>query len=239
MSTPFMVEVRRLSKAYGFLWALKDVSFELGPGDCAALLGPNGAGKTTLLKLLSGLIAQTSGEIRLAGAKPARALNDSIGFFSPNEHLYEGLTAIENLGFFAALYDKQKTPGDLEAALEGVGLSRWAREPVSSLSAGMKCRLTLAKWIVLAPRLLLLDEPYGVLDGAGVELLEGYLQALCRSGGIVLIATHHIGRILKVCSRAFILQQGQLIFDERRQEPWESFRRTYAEFLPKGEPWAS
>jgi heme ABC exporter ATP-binding subunit CcmA len=232
------VLVRNLSKAYGYFWALRDVHLEFRQGDCVALLGPNGAGKTTLLKLLSALIYPTSGEIEFDGKglgygnSPVRS---AIGFLSPHEHLYEKLTARENLRFFISLYDKNKNLRDVDSALDQVGLARWSDAHVATFSQGMKCRLTIAKWRLLEPTLLLLDEPYGVLDGPGIDLLEAYLRGLCRTGGIVIMATHHVSRILSLCSRALILHQGKIIFDEPRQEPWETFHRAFAEFLPQAD----
>jgi len=236
------VVVRNLSKAYGFLWALKKMDLELRPGECVALLGPNGAGKTTLLKLLSALLYPTTGEILIDGQELRQGsspLRSSIGLLSSNGHLYEGLTLKENLRFFNSLYAKERSPREIEETLGAVGLERWADDYVASLSSGMKCRLAIAKWLLIEPRLLLLDEPYGVLDGSGVDLLEAYLDRLRQSGGIVMMATHHVSRILTICSRALILHRGSLIFDEPRQDPWESFQRTFAEFLPRGEKWNS
>jgi ABC-type multidrug transport system ATPase subunit len=96
----------------------------------------------------------------------------------------------------------------------------------------MKFRLSLAKWRLLEARILLLDEPYGVLDGAGVDLLEAFLTAQSERGCVVVIASHHVARVLELCSRALILEQGRIIFDETRREPWESFHRAFGAFLP-------
>ena len=229
--------IRRLAKAYGYFWALRDLDLEISPGECVALLGPNGAGKTTLLKLLSGLIYPTQGEIEIDGAGFSRSsidLRSAIGFLAPSEHLYENLTVRENLDFFTALYNKSPSPATTVEALAGVGLERWSSEYVSALSSGMKCRLSIAKWRLLDPGLLLLDEPYGVLDGGGVDLLEAFLKAHCRKGGIVILASHHVSRALQLCDRALILHQGKLTFDEPRRDPWDSFQRAFADFLPRG-----
>lgn len=236
------VVVRHLSKAYGFLWALKDTNLEFHPGDCVALLGPNGAGKTTFLKLLSALLFPSTGEVEIDGdtfQNGSSRLRSAIGFLTPNEHLYENLTVRENLRFFNSLYGMKKNLIQMDEALETVKLIDWGNEYVSSLSTGMKCRLSIAKWLLLEPRLLLLDEPYGVLDGSGIDLLESFLQNLCQKGGIVIMATHHVSRALQLCSRALILHRGKVIFDEPRQEPWENFYRVFGEFLPRGEKWIS
>lgn len=230
------VVVRQLSKAYGLLWALRDISLQFRRGDFVALLGPNGAGKTTLLKLLSALLYPTTGEIELDGQRLGYGnsrLRSVLGFLSPDGRLYEKLTARENLQFFISLYGKEKNSQEVERALEYVGLTRWSDDYVGFLSHGMKCRLAIAKWLLLEPKLLLLDEPYGVLDGPGIDLLEAYLKRLCNSGGVAVMATHHVSRILPLCSRAVILHQGRVIFDEVRQEPWENFHRAFASFLPR------
>jgi heme exporter protein A len=236
-SSTLRVAVRHLSKAYGYFWALRDLTLNLAAGECIALFGPNGAGKTTVLKLLAGLIYPTSGEIQINDAKLSRAalaLRSNIGFLSPSDHLYDNLTVRENLDFFKALYNKNLAGSAIATALDILGLRRWSGEYVAALSSGMKCRLSIAKWQLLEPGLLLLDEPYGVLDGSGVDLLESFLKAHCDKGGIVVIASHHISRVLQLCDRALILHQGKLTFDERRRQPWDSFYRAFGEFLPRG-----
>lgn len=231
------ITVKRLGKAYGYFWALRDLDLEIAAGECVALLGPNGAGKTTFLRLISGLIYPTQGEIEFDGAKFSRSsigLRSAVGFLAPSEHLYENLTVRENLDFFTALYNKRTAAASIDAALAAVGLERWAGVYVGALSSGMKCRLSIAKWRLLAPALLLLDEPYGVLDGGGVDLLEIFLKTHCRNGGIVILASHHVSRALQLCDRALILHQGKLTFDEPRRDPWDSFERAFADFMPRG-----
>lgn len=236
------ITVRHLAKAYGLLWALRDISFDLPAGEVVALLGPNGSGKTTLLKLLAGLILPTTGELVLDGlnfSRGATAERAAVGFLTPGEHLYENLTVRENLIFFSSLYKKSQEISLIDATLEEVGLRQRSREYVAVLSSGMKCRLSIAKWKLLEPRLLLLDEPYGVLDGNGTDLLEGFLRAQRDKGSVTVIASHHVARVLHLCTRAIILDQGKLTFNEARQQPWESFNRAFGEFLPEGESWTS
>jgi heme exporter protein A len=234
--------VRQLAKAYGLLWALRNVTFEVSAGDFVALLGPNGAGKSTLLKLLANLAEPTRGEILLDGIdvlKAASSLRSTVGLLTPAEHLYDNLTVRENLRFFTSLYKKKIANEDIDAALAGVNLIHRADEIVAALSSGMRCRLSIAKWELLQPGLLLLDEPYGVLDGNGVNLLEEFLNNHCRKGNIVIMASHHVARALNLCTRAMILHQGRLTFDEPRQQPWESFKQAFGDFLPHGESWTS
>lgn len=123
----------------------------------------------------------------------------------------------------------------MEQSLEAVNLGHRRGDYVTNLSSGMKCRLSIAKWQLLQPELLLLDEPYGVLDGSGVDMLETFLQAQCARGGIVIMASHHVSRLLRLCSRAVILHQGRLTFNEAKRQPWPSFDTAFSEFLPHGD----
>jgi heme ABC exporter ATP-binding subunit CcmA len=229
------VTVHGLAKAYGYFWALKDIDLEAAAGERIALLGPNGAGKTTLLRLLAGLTYPTRGAIHFDDTlltRNAARERAAVGFLAPSEHLYDALTARENLAFFAKLYDIRPKPEALDAALRAVGLDRRGDQFAGTLSSGMKCRLALAKWQLLKPELLLLDEPYGVLDGSGIDVLEGFLRAQSEQGSIVIIASHHIARVLEICTHAVILEQGKLIFNEARCEPWDSFARAFGAFMP-------
>src|SRR5207248_7570021 len=137
--------------------------------------------------------------------------------------LYENLTVSENLRFFASLYRRRHSPAALVQTLESVNLGPRRDDYVANLSSGMKCRLSIAKWQLLQPELLLLDEPYGVLDGSGVDLLEKFLQAQCATGSVVIMASHHVSRVLNISSRAVILKQGRVAFDEIKRQPWPTF----------------
>jgi len=230
-----MVRVEGLSKAYGLNWALRGIELELESGECVVLLGPNGAGKTTLLKLLSALIYPTQGQIEVAGQELTYGnspLRREIGFLTTDAHLYDNLTVAENLRFFLSLYQRNAEE-QIDQTVESVGLARWASEYVAVLSHGMRLRLAIAKWSLLRPRLLLMDEPYGALDVSGVELLESFVRSTCTEGGVVLIATHDIARAISLCTRAVILHHGRVLFNEARQEPWESFYRAFGEFFPR------
>jgi heme exporter protein A len=232
------VTVRQLSKAYGFLWALRDLNFQLSSREFVALLGSNGAGKTTFLKLLAGLIHPTLGNVEFDGKERSRlgeAARSRVGLLVPGEHLYDNLTARENLKFFTTAYKKLGPSLDIETALIEAGLRERADDHVAVLSSGMKCRLSIAKWKLLEPELMLLDEPYGVLDGSGINLLEEFLKDRCAKGHTVVLASHHVSRVLRICTRAIVLHQGKVAFDEARQEPWDSFSRVFAEFLPHGQ----
>ena len=216
----------RVSKVYGLLWALREVRLELAAGEWVALLGPNGAGKTTLLRLLAALAYPTAGTVELFGQPLPYGnspLRGRVGFLASGAHLYDNLTVSENLRFFVSLYRKDATAEECAEALNDVGLHEKTGEYVAALSLGMRCRLAIAKWRLVNPGLLLVDEPYGALDPSGVDMLNRFLESLCAAGGIVVLATHDIPRALEHCSRAVILNRGRVVFDETRRDPWESF----------------
>ena len=220
------VRMDRVSKAYGLLWALREVRLELAAGEWVALLGPNGAGKTTLLRLLAALAYPTAGAIELFGQPLPYGnspLRGKIGFLASGGHLYDNLTVSENLRFFVSLYRGDATPEERQEVLNAVGLHDKTGEYVSTLSLGMRCRLAIAKWRLVNPGLLLVDEPYGALDSSGVDMLNRFLESLCVGGGIVVLATHDVPRVLERCSRAVILNRGRIVFDENRRDPWDSF----------------
>jgi ABC-type multidrug transport system ATPase subunit len=194
------------------------------------------------LKILAGLVAPTAGSVTFDGVALTRltpAARARTGLLVPADHLYDNLTVRENLRFFTSLYDRVSEPQAIDAALEQVALVERGEEFVANLSSGMRCRLSIAKWQLLQPSLLLLDEPYGVLDGNGVDVLENFLQAQCAAGSIVVMASHHVSRALNLCSRAIVLKQGRLTFDENKRQPWPSFDQAFSEFLPHGESWRS
>lgn len=229
------VRVDSVSKVYGLLWALREVRLELSTGEWVALLGPNGAGKTTLLRLLAALACPTTGAIELFGQTLSCGnfpLRGMIGFLVSGPHLYDNLTVSENLRFFVSLYRQDATAEERAAALNEVGLYEKTGAYVSTLSLGMRCRLAIAKWRLVNPRLLLVDEPYGALDPSGVDMLDRYLESLCAAGGIVVLATHDVPRVLERCSRAVILNRGRIVFDEPRRDPWDSFQAAFDALLP-------
>ena len=233
------VRMDSVSKVYGLLWALREVRLELRAGEWVALLGPNGAGKTTLLRLLAALTYPTAGAIEVFGQTLPYGnspLRGKIGFLASGGHLYDNLTVSENLRFFASLYRRDATAEERRAVLDEVGLHEKTGEYVSTLSLGMRCRLAVAKWRLVSPRLLLVDEPYGALDPSGVDMLNRFLESLCADGGIVVLATHDVPRVLERCSRAVILDRGRIVFDEPRRDPWDSFHAAFESLISSQVP---
>lgn len=209
-----LLEARGIGKAFRRVPVLFPLSFSLEPGDGLALLGPNGSGKTTLLRILAGLVRPTVGALRLCGRDlPFDAsAGHLIGFAGHESHLYDDLTAIENLRFFASFGTERFSDFDLGEALAAVGLGRAACQRVGGYSAGMKRRLGFARILLLQPMLLLLDEPHASLDPAGQELVDEIVQTARAAQRTVIIASHDQERAARLCNRTIVLDGGRVLF---------------------------
>jgi heme exporter protein A len=207
------VRVVDLAKTYGHYRVFEGVSFELMPGECLALFGPNGAGKTTLIRILATLSRPSAGRFSIDGKDGVRekdAVRASLLLLAHGSHLYDDLDAVENLRFALALRALTPTDRDIKLALDRVGIGAFSDLKTRYYSAGMKKRLTLAKSILIRPKVLLLDEPYTSLDEAGVALVNDYLRALTKDGATVLMTTHDRPRSAEVAHRAGVLDKGHL-----------------------------
>ena len=206
-----MIEARGLTKRFGSAFAVDRVSFEVAEGEKVALLGANGAGKTTLLAMLSTLLAPTEGEATVGGhdlRREGAALRASIGVLTHRPMLYEELTPLENLRFFAQLYDVGSPDARIEYLLRAVGL--WLRrdEPTEVLSRGFHQRLAIARALLHEPPVLLLDEPETGLDRDALALLD---ELVLRAPSLtVLAATHHRDRVAGWANSALELDRGHL-----------------------------
>jgi heme exporter protein A len=216
-----MLRVQGVVKGYGGPPVLKGVDLALEEGEALALLGPNGAGKSTLLRILAGLQKPQQGSLFLMGQpfhgdEPEHRRR--IGFVSHESLLYGGLSARENLRFTGALFGLRGADARIEEVLAQVGLEWVGLRPVRHYSRGMTQRLTLARALLHAPRLLLLDEPMTGLDPAGIASLEDLLITFRSRGGGVLMTTHDLSHVQPVATRVAFLKQGRIVEGGRIDE---------------------
>jgi len=215
-----MVDVQGLTKVFGTTLALDAVDLLVDPGEVTALLGPNGAGKTTLLKLLATAIKPTAGGGRVLGLdllKGRDAIRRRIGMISHNHHLYEDLTAEENLKFAAVMHGMRGDGGPIGKALSEVGLDGQARWKVRTFSTGMKRRLVIAKMLLFEPELLFLDEPHNTLDQAAIALLNSYVASVAARGGAAVVATHNLSRAYDMADRFVLMRDGAVAWRVGKQ----------------------
>ena len=186
------LSAQALTQRFGPNKIFESLSFEVPKGQGLVVTGPNGSGKTTLLRILSGLLRPTKGDVRLNVAGKAIFPEERlrhIGFITPDLALYEELTALENLEFFAHVRRLKRTKADQHALLERVGLKERGRDLVGAFSSGMKQRLKLAFAIQHEPMLLLLDEPGSSLDEDGRAIVKEVISKQ-KARGALVVATN-------------------------------------------------
>ncbi|MFA7438101.1 ABC transporter ATP-binding protein [Castellaniella sp.] len=209
------IELRAVTKRYGKLNAVDQVSLHLDPGECVILAGHNGAGKSTLIKLILGLIRPESGTVRVLGETPgtpaAARSRRHIGYLPETVALYPSQTGVETLEFYARL--KGLSPAGNAALLSRVGIAEAARRRVGGYSKGMRQRLALAQALLGQPRILLLDEPTSGLDPASRLLFYDIVRELRDQGVAILLSTHALAELEGLADRAVILRKGHKIAD--------------------------
>jgi ABC-2 type transport system ATP-binding protein len=204
-----------LAKRYGATTAVDGVDLAVTPGQVRGLLGPNGAGKTTLLRMLFGLIHPDAGSVELLG-RPFDGLGggalEEVGGFVEEPAFYPYLSGRANLSLLARL-DAGPSAAAVDGALARVGLERRGDDRVAGYSTGMRQRLGLAAALLRSPRLLLLDEPTSGLDPGGTRAVATLVRELAAEGVAVLLSSHQIGELERVCDAYTVLRDGRVVWD--------------------------
>lgn len=209
-----MIEARELEKSFGEIKAVDGLSFEIASGESFGLLGPNGAGKSTTIALLIGLLRPDRGSVSVGGMDPAsERTRQKIGVAPQSLSLYEELTAVENLKFFARLYGLRgsRLSDRLKWALDFAGLNDRAHYRVSTFSGGMKRRLNIAVAMVHDPQILLLDEPTVGVDPQSRNHIFDSIERLSSAGLTILYTTHYMEEAERLCDRVAIVDHGRLL----------------------------
>jgi len=213
VAEPVAVEASGVDFAFGKRPVLNDLSLSVPPGVTFGILGANGAGKTTLVRLLIGLLRPRSGEVRVLGERPSPSLTARVGYMPQLNALYLALTVQENLEFFARMYGMSNRRERREAVarvLDLVGLADRAGDPITSLSGGMRQRVSLAVALVHRPPVLLLDEPTVGLDPELRATFWDHFHEMTKAGATLLISSHTMDDAAH-CDRLGFLQEGRLI----------------------------
>ena len=255
-----MIELRKLTKAFGSKVALRGVDLRVEAGESLVIFGPNGAGKSTLIRILSSLSRPTGGRVLIGGldlATHADGIRRYLGVVSHAPLLYDSLTAEENLRFFAQLYGMKEPAPRIAEMLERVGLTARRNDLVRTFSRGMVQRLAIARALLHDPQLLLLDEPDTGLDPQAAEMLHDLLMQVSGRTGerengsvnqrpplahsptpysrTIVTVTHSIERGLAIADRVVILAGGKIVFaDSARGMSQTEFRPLYDKYVGGG-----
>ena len=210
-----VIEVRHLSKCFGHLRAVDDISFSVVRGSTCALLGGNGAGKTTTLSMLLGLLLPSAGQITLLGTDMLRhryRVLPRMNFTSPYVDLPFRLSVRENLAVYGRLYGIRGLRQRLRRLADELEFEALMERAYGTLSAGQKTRVALAKALLNEPELLLLDEPTASLDPDSADRLRGYLtQYRQHSNATLLLATHNMPEVERMCDDVVMLREGRIV----------------------------
>jgi ABC-2 type transport system ATP-binding protein len=212
-----VLAVEGLRKTFGRTTAVDGVSFQVAPGEIVGLLGPNGAGKTTTIHMVLGVLAPSAGSIRIEGLDLARRRCEALertNFAAVQAPLPGNLTVAQNLRVFGLMYGVRDLSARVDALLAEFDLAHLARTKTGVLSSGEQTRVSLAKAMVNAPRLLLLDEPTASLDPASARDLRGRIRQLARRDArAVLWTSHNMQEVEAVCDRVLFLSRGSILLE--------------------------
>lgn len=203
-----VLSVKNLSKSYGAVQALNNVSFDVPKGSVFGILGPNGSGKTTLLSIVMDIVKPSAGNFLWMGQPGSDKIRKQIGTLLETPNFYHYLSGEANLKIAAAIKEKGKE--DIQSVLQKVNLHQRKDSKFSTYSLGMKQRLAIASTLLGNPDILVFDEPTNGLDPAGIAEIRQLIKELSRQGKTIIMASHILDEVEKVCTHVAIIQKGVL-----------------------------
>lgn len=211
-----MIRAEKLGRRFGEYVAVENVDVDIPRGEVFGVLGPNGAGKTTTLRLLTGLVAPTSGRAEVAGisvTEDPEGVRARVGILTETPGLYARLDAVENLRFYADVHGVKDALPKIRAYLERFGL--WARrhEPVGAFSKGMRQKLAIARAVLHDPDVVFLDEPTSALDPESSRVVRELVEELREKGRTIVLCTHNLDEAERLCDRIGVLKRTLLHVD--------------------------
>ena len=216
--SPVVLEVLGLKKRIGLKTIVEDITFAMHEGEIIGLLGPNGSGKTTIMRMMVGLTKATKGDV-YCFEKPLglgkSAMLKEVGAMIETPEFYNYMSGWANLKQIARVCGKKVTRARMKELVEFVGLSKVIRKKVKTYSLGMRQRLGLAQALLNDPKVLILDEPVNGLDPQGVQDFRNKLKEIAATGVSILISSHLLDEIEKVCDRVIVIEKGKIIADDK------------------------
>jgi ABC-2 type transport system ATP-binding protein len=223
-----MIETYGLTRKFGELVAVEDISLEMAEGEVLAFLGPNGAGKTTTIRMLSGIISPTAGYAVVAGKRTDRdveQLHEATGLLTEAPGFYHRLSARRNLEFYARFYNNLDIDRQVEKYLKTMGLWERRENKVGNFSKGMKQRLALARALLHEPKVLFLDEPTAGLDPEAAREVRDMIKRFSSEGRTIFLSTHNLAEAELLCNRIAVVRTQLLALDTTENLRQRLFRR--------------
>lgn len=223
-----MIEAHELTRKFGQIVAVENLSLEVAEGEVLGFLGPNGAGKTTTIRMLAGIISPTSGYAVVAGCRTdgnVEQLHEAIGLLTETPGFYDHLSARRNLEFYAGFYPNVNAAAQARKYLKMMGLWERRETKVGTFSKGMKQRLALARALVHEPKVLFLDEPTAGLDPEAAREVREMVRGLSREGRTIFLSTHNLTEAESLCQRIAVVKTRLLALDTAENLRQRLFRR--------------
>ena len=213
MSTDRRLEIRGISKRYGDVVAVQDLSFDVHAGELFGFVGRNGAGKTTTMRIVLGVLGADAGEVRWDGKRPDLAARRRIGYMPEERGLYPKMRLAEQLAYLGELHGMSGSEARVSAVrwLDRFGLKDRANDDLQALSLGNQQRVQLAAALVFGPDVLVLDEPFAGLDPVAVDVMAGVLRERADAGVPVIFSSHELELVERVCDRVGIIERGRMV----------------------------
>ncbi len=211
MMTVKILDVKELTKRFDTKIVLDNISFDVGKGVIFGLLGPNGAGKTTMIRIILDILRADHGDIDIFGRKFDDALKARIGYLPEERGLYQKITVFECLKYFAELKEVKKSDDKIDFWLNKVELYDYKRKKIEELSKGMQQKVQLVAAFIHNPELLILDEPFSGLDPLNTKLIKDILVDLKREGKTIILSTHQMDQVERMCDRILLINQGKRV----------------------------
>jgi ABC-2 type transport system ATP-binding protein len=226
-STTETLSVERVTKRYGEFTAVDDLSFAVRAGRIFGFLGPNGAGKTSTIRMIVGITAPDSGEIKLFGETISPAIQDRIGYLPEERGLYKKMKICDQLLYFAALknLDAKRADKQIDFWLARVGLSDWKQKKAADLSKGMQQKIQFVSAVLHEPDLIILDEPFSGLDPLNVETLQEIVLELKAAGKTIIFSTHLMSTAEKLCDDILLINRSKKVLAGSLRQIKASFNR--------------
>ena len=233
-----MISTQNLTKQFGTVKAVEDLSLEIPEGQVFGFLGPNGAGKTTTVRLLTCLIAPTNGTARVNGftiGVDDTEIRRSVGVLTETPGMYDNLSAERNLSIYASLYEVKDPKGQIEKYLRLLGLWERRNDPAGAFSKGMKQKLAIARALLHEPRTVFLDEPTSALDPEAAHLVREFILEIKKQGRTIFLCTHNLDEADRLCDRIGVFKTQMLVVDSPERLRSQVFGRKVVFHLQRAE----